>query len=72
VVEEERIFPFLDAKVKGGLKAAVGGERGKEEENEIELHPIETPERQLVQLALHYLTNPPDRVRIVTEHRGTG
>ena len=24
----KRIFPFLDAKVKGGLKAAVGGERG--------------------------------------------
>jgi hypothetical protein len=63
----KRIFPFLDAKVKGGLKAAVGGERGKEEENEIELHPIETPQRQLVQLALHYLTNLPDRVRIVTE-----
>src|ERR1700745_3761760 len=51
----KRIFSFLDAKVKGGLKAAVGGERGKEEENEIELHPIETPQRQLVQLALHYL-----------------
>lgn len=66
-VKVKTIFPFLDANVKGSVKATVGGELGKEEENQVELRPIETPQRQLVQLALHYLTNLAHRTRIVTK-----
>ncbi|GAA4472851.1 hypothetical protein [Phytohabitans houttuyneae] len=56
------IFPFLDA------RANVEGTRGKERSTQeergdvIELRPIKTPHRQLIQLALHYSANLPDRV----------
>jgi hypothetical protein len=45
------IFPFLDANLKGSAKAKVAGELGKEEESQFELRPIDTPQRQVVQLA---------------------
>ncbi len=59
------VFPFLDAKVKADVEAKSGGKLEKEKGNEIELRPIDTPQRQLVQLALHYLVNLPHRTRIV-------
>lgn len=61
------IFPFLDAKAKIEAKAGATGNFEKEKGSEIELHPIETPQRQLVQLALHYMANIPDRSLIVPD-----
>jgi hypothetical protein len=60
------IFPFLDAKVGGKVSASTQSERGKEEGREVELEPIDSPQRQLVQLALHYVVNLPARIRIVS------
>ncbi len=60
-----KIFPFIDAKAKvtgeGGVEQMVGRER----EEEIELRPVDTPQRQLVQLALHYVCNQRERMKIV-------
>ena len=63
------IFPFLDASVGGKVGASTESERGKEEGREIELQPINSPQRQLVQLALHYIVNLPMRIRIVSNPR---
>jgi hypothetical protein len=60
------IFPFLDASVGGKVGASTERERGKEEGREVELQPINSPQRQLVQLALHYIVNLPTRIRIVS------
>src|SRR6266480_5157813 len=49
------IFPFLDVSAKVSGKASAAGGFGKEEGTEVELHSIDTPQRQLVQLALHYM-----------------
>lgn len=56
------IFPFLDA--EASAEGAGGHERSKgaERADVIELRPIRTPHRQLVQLALHYAANLPNRV----------
>lgn len=59
------IFPFLDAEAKVSVEGEVSGKREKKEGSEIELRPIETPQRQLVQLALHYFVNLPFRTRVV-------
>jgi len=61
------IFPFLDASVGGKVGASTESERGKEEGREVELQPISSPQRQLVQLALHYIVNLPTRIRIVSD-----
>jgi hypothetical protein len=58
----KKIFPFLDAKVSGSAKRL--GERSKKQETSdtIELHEISTSQRQLIQLALHYIADLPGRV----------
>jgi hypothetical protein len=66
------IFPFLDAEAKVGVDAEVAGKREKKEGSEIELRPIETPQRQLVQLALHYFVNLPFRTRVVEKTADAG
>ncbi|MGC4805257.1 hypothetical protein [Micromonospora sp. DT233] len=57
------IFPFLDAHIS--LEGSLGREKSKQAEKggTIELHPIDNPHRQLVQLALHYAANLPSRVK---------
>jgi hypothetical protein len=60
------IFPFLDAKVGGKVDASTERVRDKEEGREVELQPINSPQRQLVQLALHYIVNLPRRIRIIS------
>jgi hypothetical protein len=55
------LFPFLDAGVAARVKAEGGRESHDERQDSVELYPITTPQRQLVQLALHYLSNLPDR-----------
>jgi hypothetical protein len=61
------IFPFLDASVGGKIGGSTESERGKEEGREVELQPINSPQRQLVQLALHYIVNIRPRIRIVSD-----
>ena len=61
------LFPFLDAKVEVSGEAAHGSTKGKKEGKTIEIHPIETPQRRLVQLLLHYLWHFPDRILTVLE-----
>src|SRR5262245_17505818 len=46
------VLPFLEGKVKGSAEAEVGTKSGHEEESEIELRPIDTPQRLLIHLAL--------------------
>ena len=59
------VFPFLDAKAKIGAEGSATHGSEKENGSEIELRPIDTPQRQLVQLALHYLINLPHRTKLV-------
>jgi hypothetical protein len=63
----KKIFPFLDAKGTVGLEGSTSHERGQDKATEIELRPIDTPQRQLVQLALHYMVNIPNRTRLVSD-----
>jgi hypothetical protein len=62
----ETMFPFLKARLSGDVGSS--RERGaqQEEGDTIELRPIRTPQRQLVQLALHYSINLPHRTLSVT------
>jgi len=59
------VFPFLDAKATAEVGINAKAELEKEKGSEIELRPIDTPQRQLVQLALHYLINLPHRTRLI-------
>ncbi len=61
------LLPFLDVKAKASAKVGHELTDSKKGGKTIELHPIETPQRQLVQLTLHYLTNLPKRVKIVLD-----
>ncbi|MFC8615577.1 hypothetical protein ACFT9M_04035 [Micromonospora purpureochromogenes] len=61
------IFPFIDAQanleVGGGHETSSQSDRG----DTIELRPIKTPHRQLVQLALHYSANLANRVTYIED-----
>lgn len=73
-------FPFVKAEVELGaeLQAKAGGEGGYErnkrrvEGETLTLHHIETPQRQLEHLALHYLVNHTQRICFVTDTRSEG
>jgi hypothetical protein len=60
------VFPFLQASVE--VKGQRSGERqrGREETRTIELQPINSPQRQIVQLALHYALQIPERIKIIS------
>lgn len=57
----KKIFPFLDAKVSINGKVAKERSKSQETTDVIELREISTPQRQLIQLALHYMADLPDR-----------
>jgi len=61
------IFPFLDAKVGGKATGASEEQTASEETRTIELQPISSSQRQLVQLTLHYLLGLPSRLKIVSD-----
>lgn len=63
----KKIFPFLDAKGTIGGEGSASHERGQDKGTEVELRPIDTPQRQLVQLALHYMVNLPHRTALVSD-----
>lgn len=58
-------FPSIKAKVKaeGGGTAEVS----KETEHEVLIEAIDTPQRQLIQLTIHYLLNCPERLYMVKD-----
>jgi hypothetical protein len=60
-------FPWLGvgAEGQGGVKQTTGRREGEN----VTLQPIVTPGRQLVELALHYLVNQPDRIWEPTDGR---
>jgi len=64
-----RLFPFLDAKVTLGGELGASGAGARDKTSEIELRPIDAPQRQLVQLALHYFANLSDRTLVVVTCR---
>lgn len=66
------LLPFLDVKMKASVSGGVEGDSSETQGETIELHPIETPQRQLVQLTLHYLTNLPKRMKVCTEPHRSG
>lgn len=61
------LLPFLDAKAEVKAGGKVEGELEKKDEKTIELRRISTPQRQLVQLALHYEAHFSKRIAVVSE-----
>jgi hypothetical protein len=61
------VFPGLDASIEGKVQRSAETAQGREETRTIELHAINSPQRQLVQLALHYVLQLPNRIKIVSD-----
>jgi hypothetical protein len=61
------LFAWL--KIDAGAEARRTKSRSRQAGQNIVLEPVESPSMQLVQLTLHYLSNQPERIRVVT--RGT-
>jgi hypothetical protein len=61
-----KLFPFLDAEAKVSIGAEGEVEQDDEKVEKSEYLPIDTPQRQLVQLALHYFTNWPTRMALAS------
>lgn len=59
------LFLLMKPELQAG--GTMGGEAAwtSTKEHEVELHAINTPQRQLVQLAVHYLANLPERLFLV-------
>jgi hypothetical protein len=67
-----KLFPFLDAEAKVSIGAEGEAEHGDEKVEKSEYLPIDTPQRQLVQLALHYFTNWPTRMALALDGPSAG
>lgn len=61
------IFPFLDAEVSAEVGAERETEKAETKGETVELLPIETPQRQLIQLSLHYAVTIPHRMKVITD-----
>lgn len=59
------LLPGLDIKAAG--EVAAEQQNSNTEKNQVTLHPIKTPQRQLVQLSVHYLLNQPKRIYLVDD-----
>jgi hypothetical protein len=55
-------LPFLDVEGKLDAEVTGRGSASKTTSRQVQLHPIDTPQRQLEQLTLHYLVNLPKRL----------
>jgi hypothetical protein len=62
------LFPWL--KIDAAAQAGRTRSRGRQAGQSIVLEPVESPSMRLVQLTLHYLSNQPDRLRVVTQETG--
>lgn len=60
-------FPFLDFKVTGKASGGFIRRKNKKQSHKVELHPISTPERQLIHLTFHYLINHKNRIDFVND-----
>ena len=58
-----KLLPGLDVKAAG--EGVIERQTKNVEKNRVTLHPIKTPQRQLVQLSVHYFLNHPDRFYLV-------
>lgn len=58
----KKIFPFLDAKASISGKGRREKSASETASDAIELREISTPQRQLIQLALHYVADLPERL----------
>lgn len=58
----QKIFPFLDAKASVNGTIARETDRSESATDTIELREISTPQRQLIQLSLHYMADLPERL----------
>jgi hypothetical protein len=56
------VFAFVKPEIKASAEGEGQLQTSKENSATYEFHPISTPQRQLVHLALHYFVNLPDRV----------
>jgi hypothetical protein len=61
------VFPFLEASVEGKVQQSRESQKSREESRTIELQPINSPQRQIVQLALHYALQLPERIKIISD-----
>jgi hypothetical protein len=59
------VFPWL--KIGAGAQAGRTRSSGRQAGQSIVLEPVESPSMRLVQLTLHYLSNQPDRLRVVAQ-----
>jgi hypothetical protein len=59
------VFAFIKPEVKASGEAQAQHEETDQNSRKIELHPISTPQRQLVQLTLHYLIHHSNRLFFV-------
>lgn len=66
------IFPFLGAEAEAGGEAGAEWSSGGKQGESVEIHSIVTPQRQLVQLAFHYLSSLPSRLTVVEEAELSG
>jgi hypothetical protein len=64
-----KLFPFLSAKATINAKASGERTSGSQEKQTLELFPITTPQRQLVQLALHYSAKLHDRLKFIEQNQ---
>jgi hypothetical protein len=62
-----RLFPFLDAEAKLSLSGEADAQHTDQSVKHSEYLPIDTPQRQLVRLALHYFTKWEDRTVLVSK-----
>jgi hypothetical protein len=63
-----KIFPYLglpDLQAKVSTEGAGERTKSSQETETIEIHPISTPQRQLVQMALHYAVNLNERLFVI-------
>lgn len=63
-----KLLPFLDAKGKASIEGNVTKSKEEGETQHVVLRRITTPQRQLVQLILHYLVNHDERLFITGEN----
>ncbi|MGH3294907.1 MAG: hypothetical protein ACRDP7_24225 [Trebonia sp.] len=59
------LFPWL--KIDAAAQAGRTKSRGRQAGQSIVLEPVKSPSMRLVQLTLHYLSNQPGRIRVVTQ-----
>lgn len=64
------LLPFLDAKLKGDFEGQGEITKKEDETRQVVLRRIKTPQRQLVQLILHYLVNHESRLILMNPQSG--